>query len=356
MAAQTYNRGLHRIALLTLAATFPLIFIGGLVTSHQAGLAVPDWPNSFGYNMFLFPPSRWEGGILFEHTHRLAASVVGMISMLLCGWAWWTDTRKSIRWLATAVLGMVIFQGILGGLRVVLVNLDLAMVHACVAQAFFCLTALMAVVTSRWWTNAPDLSDSAEAGHGRRLVAAAALTFAVVYCQLIIGAVMRHEKAGLAVPDIPFIYGRLIPPATTAELASINSLRAWQLDLPPVTLWQIWLHYAHRVGALVVSLFVIGLVLHIVLFHRRRPILAVLAALLLGLLTTQLVLGLATVYYKKPADVASAHVAVGALVLMVSFVITAASVRLYRPREKTARQQQPDKEIRSQSAALSAPA
>ncbi|MGA2230702.1 MAG: COX15/CtaA family protein [Tepidisphaeraceae bacterium] len=334
MPSETYNRGLHRIAMLAAAATFPLIFLGGLVTSHQAGLAVPDWPNSFGYNMFLFPPRYWDGGIFFEHTHRLWASVVGMICIVLCAWAWWTDSRRLIRGLATAVLAMVIVQGILGGLRVIFKNLDLAMVHACVAQAFFCLAALMAVVTSRWWTTAPDLTKSEDAGHGRRLVIAAGATVAVVYCQLIVGAVMRHEKAGLAVPDIPLIYGRLVPPTTASELASINSLRVWKLDLPAVTLGQIWLHYAHRVGALVVSFFILGLVAHILLFHRRRRGLVSLALLLLGLLITQLVLGLATVYYKKPADVASAHVAVGALVLMVSFVITVAARRLYWPRAK----------------------
>jgi cytochrome c oxidase assembly protein subunit 15 len=328
-SGQTYNPGLHRIALLTAAATFPLIFMGGLVTSHHAGLAVPDWPNSFGYNMFLFPPRLWVGGILFEHTHRLMGTVVGTLSIILCAWAWLRDKRKSIRWMATAVLAGVIFQGILGGLRVVLVNLDLAIVHGCFAQAFFCLTALMAVMSSRWWTEAPNLSDSEDSPAGRRLVLAGILTVAVVYGQLVVGAVMRHEGAGLAVPDIPFIYGKLLPPTTDEQLQAINSMRAWKLGLEPVTLGQIWLHYAHRVGALVVSVVIVGLALHILIFHRRRRKLLRPALLLVGLLAIQLVLGLATVYYRKPADVASCHVAVGALVLVTSFVITVRAVRLY---------------------------
>src|SRR6202050_239550 len=92
---------LRRIALLTAIATFPLIFMGGLVTSHQAGLSVPDWPNSYGYNMFLFPPRLWIGGILYEHTHRLMATVVGFLSIILTIVAWKTEPRLWVRWLAT---------------------------------------------------------------------------------------------------------------------------------------------------------------------------------------------------------------------------------------------------------------
>src|SRR5438046_3847197 len=83
-----YNSTLHRIALITACATFPLICMGGLVTSHQAGMSVPDWPNSYGYNMFLFPPNQWVGGILYEHTHRLMGTVVGFFSVLLVLCAW----------------------------------------------------------------------------------------------------------------------------------------------------------------------------------------------------------------------------------------------------------------------------
>src|SRR5437773_7444217 len=133
MPAIRYNRGLHVLALLTATATFPLIFMGGLVTSHGAGMSVPDWPNSYGYNMFLFPPRLWIGGILYEHTHRLMGTVVGMLSIVLTIAAWKLETRVWVRWLATGVLGTVSFQGVLGGLRVVLVKLDLAIFHACLA-------------------------------------------------------------------------------------------------------------------------------------------------------------------------------------------------------------------------------
>src|SRR6266487_3473285 len=109
-----YNPTLHRLALLTAAATFPLIFMGGLVTSHQAGMSVPDWPNSYGYNMFLFPPRLWIGGILYEHTHRLMATIVGFCSILLALAAWRVEKRPSVRYLAYTILAAVIFQGVLG--------------------------------------------------------------------------------------------------------------------------------------------------------------------------------------------------------------------------------------------------
>src|SRR5437763_6427025 len=104
MSSTSHNRPLHVIALLTAAATFPLIFMGGLVTSHQARMSVPDWPNSYGYNMFLFPPRLWVGGILYEHTHRLMATVVGFLSIILTAVAWRTESRRWVRWLATGVL------------------------------------------------------------------------------------------------------------------------------------------------------------------------------------------------------------------------------------------------------------
>src|SRR4051812_44547355 len=192
MVTQPYNRKLHWVALLTACATFPLIFMGGLVTSHGAGMSVPDWPNSYGYNMFLFPPRLWIGGILYEHTHPLMGSVVGMLSIALGAIAGENEKRRWTRWVCYAGLGAVILEGVLGGLRVVLVKLDLAIVHACFAQAFFCLTALAVVVTSKWWMIAPDLSRAPDAAAGRALIIACVFATAVIFAQLIAGAMMRH--------------------------------------------------------------------------------------------------------------------------------------------------------------------
>lgn len=355
-----YSSALHRLALLTAAATFPLIFMGGLVTSHGAGMSVPDWPNSYGYNMFTFPPSLWVGGIFYEHTHRLMGTVVGMLAILLTVCAWHPQianlasrlaaaaTRRgavakpappthsrSVRWLCLALLLAVIFQGVLGGLRVVMVELDLAIVHACFAQAFFCLAALTAVVTSRWWHDAPDLSRQPEGAMGRRLAALAAACVFAIYAQLVVGAMMRHYDAGLAIPDLPLAYGKLLPPTDAAALREANALRAWESGLKPVTLSQVWLHFGHRIGAVLVSGMVGMLVWTVARRHRAKLALLRPALLAGGLLLVQVSLGVLTVLWRKPADVASAHVAVGALVLVTTFVIAARAARLYARRPVT---------------------
>src|SRR3954471_23354651 len=115
MIQSSYHPRLHLIALLTACATFPLIFMGGLVTSHGAGMSVPDWPNSYGYNMFLFPPRFWVGGILYEHTHRLMGSLVGFLSIVLVILAWGPSARRTPRrWFATGTFVFAFFTFLLG--------------------------------------------------------------------------------------------------------------------------------------------------------------------------------------------------------------------------------------------------
>jgi cytochrome c oxidase assembly protein subunit 15 len=314
------------MALFTACATFPLIFIGGLVTSHGAGMAVPDWPNSFGYNMFLFPPRHWVGGILYEHTHRLVASAVGLLSIVLAVWTWRVEKRAWVRNLALAVLAAVILQGVLGGLRVVLIKLHLAIIHACFAQAFFCLTALMAMVTSKWWIDTAPI----EAGKWRsRLVMLGLIATGTIYAQLILGALMRHHDAGLAIPDFPASYGHVLPPTNSADLKAVNDWRAWSPEPAlnnRVTLAQIWLHFGHRLWAVVVAAMVIWFVVAATrhgsdLVHRPASVLAI-------LLVIQFALGILTVLTRKPADLATAHVAVGALVLVTAFTITVRAIRV----------------------------
>jgi cytochrome c oxidase assembly protein subunit 15 len=324
-----YNRSLHWLAFATAAATFPLIFMGGLVTSHGAGMSVPDWPNSYGYNMFLFPPRLWVGGILYEHTHRLMGTVVGMLSIALMIVAWIKEDRSWVRWLCTGVLAAVILQGVLGGMRVVLVKLNLAIVHACFAQAFFCLAALASAVTSRWWLEARRVN--IERGSG--LIVACAFAAATIYLQLIAGALMRHTDAGLAVPDVPFAYGQVIPKTDDVSMQRINQQRAWELNLKPVTRSQIWLHMSHRVGAIIVTLAVLTAVA-ITLLRHRHGVLVRPALLMLVLLATQIALGVFTVLKRKPADIASAHVAVGALTLVTTFVLAVRAARLFAPRRE----------------------
>src|SRR5437867_10968198 len=109
---------LHRFAKVVVAATVLLILAGSLVTSHDAGLSVPHWPTSYGWSMFTFPPSMWVANILYEHGHRLIASTVGLLTIVLAAWLWLADSRRRVRWLGLAALGAVIAQGVLGGVTV----------------------------------------------------------------------------------------------------------------------------------------------------------------------------------------------------------------------------------------------
>jgi cytochrome c oxidase assembly protein subunit 15 len=177
------ERAAHRLALLTLAATLVLIVFGGLVTNTGAGLVVPDWPTTFGYNMFLYPWSRMVGGIFYEHSHRLIGSVVGVLSLALALALW--RARTSLRWLGLLAVAAVMIQGVLGGLRVVLLQGTLAMVHGCIAQAFFGLLVVIAVLTSPGARLTAPSSDPVTR----------ALTFAacaLVYLQIVFGALLTH--------------------------------------------------------------------------------------------------------------------------------------------------------------------
>ena len=147
--------GLHRFAVLTAGATFVLLFVGGLVTSTGSGLAVPDWPLSFG---MLLPPMR--GGVLFEHGHRLAAALVGGLTVALALWTVVSEPRPGVRALGLTALLAVILQGVLGGVTVLYkLPLAVSVTHACLAQAFFCLTVTLALVTGAGWTAARQISD-----------------------------------------------------------------------------------------------------------------------------------------------------------------------------------------------------
>lgn len=317
----------RRFAMFTAVATLPLIFIGGLVTSKEAGLAVPDWPNSYGYNMFLFPPSMWVGNILYEHTHRLYASFVGLLTTILAVWTWRVEPRRWMRRLGLIAFFVVLLQGILGGLRVVLLQNQIGVVHACLAQLFFCLLVAFALFCSRWWKQ----TEAQPSVHARPLRVTALLTVAVIFGQLVLGAAMRHNQAGLAIPDFPLAYGRLLPPTDPAELTRINDERNWRLHLEPVTFGQIHLHFAHRVGALVVTAVVLLLTAIVLRWFDSRSLLARLVLGLSCLLGLQIVLGIATVLSGKAADVATAHVAVGALTLAVIVVIALVAFRSHVP-------------------------
>lgn len=329
---QPYSRKLHILAVITAAMAFPLIVMGGYVTSTGAGLSVEDWPTSKGHNMFLLPWDIWKlPGIFQEHTHRLLGSGVGMLAIALCIAAWVVEGKRRtwIAWLATIALLAIIVQGILGGLRVELKNLDMAIVHGCMAQAVFSLLGVIAVVTSRFWVQSPYDFDTPREARGRSVVRWGVVAILIIYLQLIVGAVMRHEKAGLAIPDFPLSYGKLLPPANATELAAVNMDRMLTPGLSEVTLTQVWLHFGHRIGAVCVTI-VLSILLTKILRNRENPPeLRKLAWSILGLLILQITLGIITVLWQLPPDTATAHVANGALILMSTVVLTVRAWRLF---------------------------
>jgi len=299
---------LHRYARLLVAATLILVAAGGMVTSTNSGLSVPDWPTTYGYQMFSFPLSGMVGGIFYEHGHRLIASAVGMLTIGLVIFLWRVEPRAWVRRLGWLALAAVIVQGTLGGLTVVFFLPDaISITHAGLAQIFFCLTISVALVTSTGWRRpaAPPVDDELL---GRRTVA---LT-AAVYCQILLGATMRHTGAGLAIPDFPLSYGRLIPPFWNPAIA---------------------IHFAHRLGALVVATLVLAVAWRILTQHRSRSELARPAWFLLAVVAVQITLGAFVVLTGKNEIVNTLHVATGAVVLGTSLFLAlrAFRVRLDQP-------------------------
>ena len=316
---------LHRFALLTAIATLFLICSGGMVTSKNVGLAVPDWPTTFGYNMFLFPVSKWVGGILFEHVHRLVASTVGVFTIVLTIWLWWSDPRRWLRTLGFFALALVIVQGVLGGLRVTLLKDEIGIFHACLAQMFFGLLVLIALATSRLWGRFSECE--IPLGLTRIVATAAILTTVIIYLQLGLGATMRHEHRDLAILDFPMAYGEIVPTITTAKLAEINAWREARA-LSEVTSFHIWLQMAHRFVALMIAVGVVTcLFLARAVGLRNTPLSRLTDAWFL-LLACQITLGAWVIWSNKAADIATAHVAVGAIMLGLGVAITALCLRL----------------------------
>jgi len=292
---------LHRYVKLVVACTVLLIAAGGMVTSTGSGLAVPDWPNTYGQFMFSFPLEKMVGGIFYEHGHRMIASTVGFLTIILALWTWKVDPRRWVRWLGVSALGAVILQGLLGGLTVLfLLPAPVSIGHAGLAQLFFCITVGLALFTSPGWMRTQSAADDATL---RRL---AFITTALIYCQILIGATMRHIGAGLAIPDFPFAYGQLVPPFWNAGIA---------------------VHYAHRIGATIVTLAILATAGHVWYHHRSRPELVRPATLLVVFVLTQITLGAFVVGSGLQPLINTAHVVNGALVLSTSLVLTLRSHR-----------------------------
>jgi cytochrome c oxidase assembly protein subunit 15 len=319
----TRSLALHRFALLCAASTFVLIFVGGLVTSTGSALAVPDWPLAFGK---LIPPLI--GGIRFEWGHRVVAGAVTILTLVLALWCWWREPRQWVRVTAFVALGLIGLQAVLGGLTVLmLLPLPLAVAHAATAQAFFCLMVSLMLFTESGFGIAPRF----DAGLPRRtpLVALTTVTTAAVYLQILIGAVMRHLGAGLAIPDFPLSYGRLVPPFYS---------------------FAVEINFAHRCGALVITCLVVWTFIRVVHSYRAERSVLNTAVLLLGLLVLQISLGALTIWSGRAVLPTTAHVAVGAAVLGASLALTIRAHEL-RLRTRGAAAKAPSSLVRRQVSA-----
>jgi cytochrome c oxidase assembly protein subunit 15 len=188
-----YRPGPHRAAWLAAAFTLPLLFLGGTVTSFGVGLAVPDWPTTFGINMFLYNFWNDSFGVKVEHSHRLYGAAVGLATIALALMLFARERRRYVKWLGVVTLMAVVAQGVMGGLRVNQISTTLAAIHGCFGQAFFGLMVALAVLTGRVWHDAgPARPDPA----GLRAWAFVAL--AMVYAQIVAGAWFRHFKTPVA--------------------------------------------------------------------------------------------------------------------------------------------------------------
>jgi len=308
-----YRPALFWFAVLNAVATFLLIGLGGLVTSHEAGMSVPDWPTTYGYNMFLFPVDKWIGGIFYEHSHRLLASLVGLLTTILAVWLWLADRRPWLVWLGLAAFLLVVAQGVLGGLRVRWQMDWLGVPHGAVAQTFLVLTCALALFTSRWWHQAYAAGRTPVP---RGLRSHILWVTVLIFVQLLIAATMRHQHAGLAITDFPLAYGRLWPAADPEAIAHYNATRPPGTIGNPITAFQVELQMAHRLVAYAIFL---GVAAAAMLTRKKlggRDALTKLAFFWLGLLALQIFLGAATIWSNKAADVATGHVMVGALALL----------------------------------------
>jgi heme a synthase len=287
---------LHRYATFVAFCTFFLIIAGALVTGNDAGLSVPDWPTSFG--SFRMP--RMVGGIKFEHGHRMIAGTVGILTLILALWLWRQDSRRWVHWVGFAAVMAVLAQAILGGITVLwYLPVAISTAHATLAQIFFCLAASLAFFTSADWRWDETKQEDSSTPSFQHLTM---ITTGVVLVQLILGAVYRHSKDGTITP--------------------------------------------HVVGACVVTLLVGWLVSTVLMRFAKQSALLHPALLLGGLLVAQLFLGMGSLIMKVAArnapqplppvvDITTAHVTVGALVLVTSLYLTYQARRfLVTPRQE----------------------
>lgn len=285
---------LRRFTKFVAASTLFLIFAGAMVTSTNSGLSVPDWPNTYGWSMFTFPLSKWVGGIFYEHSHRLIAASVGFLTVVQAIWLQLREPKRFLRILGWCAVGAVIAQGVLGGLTVLfLLPKSISVAHAGLAEIFFCTNVSIAFFASKAFGGLRTMEK------GAAPVTSTTALVALVYVQILVGALMRHLGAGLAIPDFPLSFGQLVPPFISAGVI---------------------VNFAHRVGATLVAITVVTIAVRLRRFEVSHP-LRIVANVLLLAVSAQIMLGGYTVWSGKQPHITSLHVMTGALTLAISVVL-----------------------------------
>jgi len=319
-----------RSACFLVGSILVLITLGGQVTSKVAGMAVPDWPGTFGHNMFLFPWSKMTAStmVFLEHSHRLVASGVGLITLGVALLVWLTHTEPLARRLAFVAVFLVIAQGVLGGQRVIQVSWFLGLMHGCLAQLFLLVVGSLALVLSGFWRN-PGRTDDDSMSRARMIW----FLSGVAFLQTILGAVMRHEGPGfLAVPDFPKIYGSWwLAFWDSSVLNQINQFRAANLQWPATTSSLILCQILHRtlgvilaLGIVVGSIWSVGSVATPAWWRRGVTGWALLALL-------QMMLGISVIWTGRLPELATLHVLFGAGLLLTGWLFGMASWRSAYP-------------------------
>jgi len=290
------------VALVATAFTWPLLFVGGLVTTYRFGMAVPDWPTTFGANMFLYDMADASRAVLVEHGHRLYGAAVGLGCIILALWFTAVGRDRRLTALAWLALAAVIVQGLLGGLRVLRNSTDLALVHGCFAQAFFGLMVAICVLTGRTWACGPGAGTDPAYLRRRAL-----WTLGLVYAQVVVGAILRHRGAG----------PMLGPLRLNLAIHATLGLAVW----------------GHAVA----------LAIRVLGRRAALPALAPSAWAMLAVATIQIGLGVASWWVLRPFDgiprdvepyaalIRTGHQANGALLLAASVVLLLRSVRAFGP-------------------------